>query len=111
MGVLRLVAIPCKLSSAIFPSERAFEVTLANGDIHRGITPRFFCWNATGQIVGENENGDGKEGMVAAKEIAYEDLPAGIVAVEVPDGEVLAVEKEAVLPRPTKIFPPGIRVA
>jgi hypothetical protein len=111
MAVIRLVAVPCKLNSGIFPSERRFTVALANGDHYDGIAPRFFCWNAGGKIVEEDEPADGVDGLVAGKEVAQDDLPEDVAAVEVPDGEVLAIKRVTVRQRPTKISPPGVEVS
>lgn len=46
------------------------------------------------------------DGLIAAKELEYKDLPADVVAVEVPDGEVLAVKQNQIKKRPTEIRPP-----
>ena len=105
MALIQLVAVHCKLYAGIFPSERFFEVELANGETHRGIAPRHFCWNKSGSIVGEEETTDDVEGLVAGKLLSYENLPAGVFAVEVPDGEVLAVKADGVQRRPTQIIP------
>jgi hypothetical protein len=101
-----LVAIPCKLSRGFFSSERLFEVVLANGEVYTSITPRHFCWNATGKPLREAE-GMEKDiaGLVAARVV--EPLDGGQTAVEVPDGKVLAVNERDIRPRPTPITPPG----
>jgi hypothetical protein len=85
-------------------SERLFTVKLANGDSHWGIAPRYFCWNAQGQLVAETEPAQQADGMIAARVV---EECNGYVAVEVPDGEVLAVSREDVRDRPTVIVPPG----
>ena len=100
-----LVAIPCKLAPGLFSSERVFTVQLANGEPYKGIAPRHFCWNEYGQLVGENGPGQQAAGMVAAKFV--EDLEGDQVAVQVPDGEVVAVVKASVRSRPTEIRPPN----
>ena len=51
----RLIAVKCQLSKGVFSSERAFEVKLANGELYSGPTPRHYCWNADGQLIGEKE--------------------------------------------------------
>jgi hypothetical protein len=101
----KLVAVACKLFPGMFPSERVFQVSLANGETYRGIAPRHFCWNALGQIVDFSELTNGTQGKVAAKVLEY--LDADQVAVEVPDGEVLAVPTDLVAERPTDIKPPS----
>ena len=104
-----LVAVKCKLYMGIFPSERFFEVTLANGENYRGLAPRHFCWNSRNAIVLEDETSDGEEGAVAAKLLQFpsSNLPPGVFAVEVPDGELLGVDDSRIIKRPTKISPPG----
>jgi hypothetical protein len=42
----KLVAVKCKFYLGMFQSEGQFEVILADGEVHRGIAPRYFCWNA-----------------------------------------------------------------
>jgi hypothetical protein len=101
-----LIALPCKLSRGVFPSERSFEVELANGDCYTGLSPRHFCWNAGGKLLGDKEAAtDGEvDGFVAAR-FAYEIDPSQ-QAVEVPDGKVIAVRTESIRRRPTPIVPP-----
>jgi hypothetical protein len=104
MGTNKLAAIPCKLFPGMFRSERVFEVRLANGEVYRGIAPRHFCWNALGRIVAEDEDTNGGDGKVAAKVLYV--LDGDQVAVEVPDGEVLAVPAGQIVRRPSEIRPP-----
>ncbi len=99
-----LVAVPCKLAQGMFPCERLLTIKLANGECYWGIVPRYFCWNAQGRLIAEEEPTDGAEGMVAARVVEEFD---GYVAVEVPDGEVIAVMRSDVKCRPTAITPPG----
>ncbi len=105
MAIVQLVAVPCQLSPGVFSSERVFEVVLKNGERHQGVAPRFFCWNERGQVVAEDEPADLIDGMVAAK--LLDRGSSDYAVVEVPDGEVIAVEKSAVRKRPTEIVPPG----
>ena len=109
MAVMQLVAVPCRLFPGVFASERVFEVLLQNGERHQGIAPRFFCWNEQGQVVADGESTIDVQGMVAAKLLDRgED---GYAVVEVPDGEVIAVDMAAVRKRPTAILPPGEKSA
>ena len=103
---VNLVAVKCKLHQGIFPSECYFEITLANGEMHKGIAPRHFCWNSLARIIEEEEDPNGADGYVAAK-LLSSNLPQDFLAVEVPDGEVVAVRRDLVVRRPTKITPPG----
>src|SRR5262249_39069135 len=98
-----LVALKCRLSKGPFSRERTFEVKLASGEDYAGAAPRHFCWNAKGALLGEGEAGSeaGVEGLVAAKLV--DELEGGLRAVEVPDGEVLAVRDDQVVERPTRI--------
>jgi hypothetical protein len=102
-----LVALPCKLSPAAFSGERIFDVKMADGNIYTGVAPRHFCWNAKGAIVGEGEPQFEEEGGIAAKMI--ERIDDNQIAVEVPDGEVIAVDKDQIRDRPTQIAPPSYR--
>ena len=100
-----LVALPCRLSPGMFSGERIIEVKLANGDTYTGLAPRHFCWNASGRLVSESEPTTEVDGMVAARRI--EDLDEDQVAVEIPDGAVIAVDENHVQSRPTPIIPPS----
>ena len=103
----QLVALKCELSPGGFSGERIFEIWLANGDLYKSIAPRQFCWNEEGKLVEENEPSDGNKipGKVAARLIDH--LDENQVIVEVPDGQIIAVNKEDIIvPRPTPIKPP-----
>jgi hypothetical protein len=100
----RLVALPCKLAPSAFSGERVFEVELANGESYRSLAPRPFCWNDQGQLVADKEPAVEAPGMVAARIVDRTD--DGQVLVEVPDGEVIAVDEKIVKRRPTEIRPP-----
>jgi hypothetical protein len=102
-----LVALPCKLSPGAVSGERVIEVELANGHAYDSFVPRYFCWNAAGQLVDEYEPSTEVDGMVAAR-VAYE-IDDDQVAVEIPDGKVIAVDRDRVRPRPTPIKPPSHR--
>jgi hypothetical protein len=101
-----LVALPCVLMLGAFPSERVFEVEMANGKNHSGLAPRYFCWNEHHELIGPDDSQGQANGMVAAKLI--EQLEGDQFAVEVPDGEVIAVNKDQIHKRPTPIVPPGL---
>src|SRR4051794_28317959 len=103
MPTPELVAVPAKVAPGMLPSERFFTVKLADGTEHRGLAPRYFFWNAMGQLVGEAEPAEEVVGMVAARVLERHN---GYVSVEVPDGELIAVNSSDVRPRPTKIQPP-----
>jgi hypothetical protein len=100
-----LVALPCKLSPGAVSGERVFEVAMANSQPYVGIAPRYFCWNASGQLVGEKEPETEAPGLVAARVVDM--LDGDQLAVEVPDGEVIAVKKDQIEKRPTTIVPPS----
>ncbi len=99
-----LVALPCHLAPGAFSGERVFSVRMANGHEYVSLAPRQFCWNQSGQLVDRHEPGNAAEGMVAARVVNEPD--ALQVFVEVPDGEVIAVDRELVRSRPTEIRPP-----
>lgn len=102
-----LVALPCKLSPGAFSGERIFDVKMADGHLYTGVAPHHFCWNAKGTIVGEGEPDSEEEGEIAAKVV--EQIDDNQIAVEVPDGEVIAVDKDQIRDRPTQITPPSHR--
>jgi hypothetical protein len=104
-----LVALPCKLSPGAFSGERVIDVKLADGQVYTSVAPRHFCWGASRRLVGEREPSTEVDGMVAARVI--EELDGHQVAVEIPDGEIIAVDQAEVQPRPTPIAPPSRRSA
>ena len=99
-----LVAVPCKLAPAMFSGERVFKLKLADGQEYASVAPRYFCFNSAGQLVKEYEPSSEVDGLVAAK-WRYE-IDEKEVAVEVPDGNIIAVKREMVKDRPTEIHPP-----
>lgn len=100
----RLVAIPCTLEPGMFSSERLFKVTMANDTTYQGIAPSHFCWNEKGVLISENGPAEKESGLLAARIV--EKLDGEQIAVELPDGEVIAVQDEDVRERPTVITPP-----
>lgn len=101
----RLVAIRSKIIRGAFSGERIFELKLADNTSYRSVAPRHFFWNDQGSILLKDEPADELEdGLVAARFVDYVDDNQWIV--EVPDGEVIAVDGEDVRDRPTPIVPP-----
>lgn len=100
----RLVSIKSKLTPGGFSGERIFQVDLANGDSYQSLAPRQFCWNNEGNLVAENEPTTEINGLIAAKIIDFVDDDQ--ILVEVPDGEIIAVDKDNVQARPTIIDSP-----
>lgn len=100
-----LVAIPCNISPGAFSGERVFEVQLANGESYTSLAPRQFCWSANGKLVEEREPTTKAKGMIAARIVA--EIDDTQIQIEVPDGEVIAVDRSQVKPRPTPIIPPS----
>jgi len=106
MALNQFVAVKCKLSKGLFSSERAFEVSLANGEKYSGPAPIHFCWNEAGKPLGEGEAIDREiDGWVAARRLRRQ-LPDDQMAVEVPDGEAIAVRNPQVRDAWTDILPP-----
>jgi hypothetical protein len=101
----KTIAIQCKLLPGMFNSERVFEIKMANGENYRGVAPAHFCWDENDQLLGENSKPIEEMGKVAARIVEY--LDEGPLAVEVPDGEVIAINENEALERPTKITPPN----
>ena len=105
-----LVAILCKIYPGAFSGERVIELQLANGESYQGVTPRHFCWNANGDLIGEKEPSGGEiGGLVAARLI--EEIDDRQSSVEIPNGEVIAVKSNQIKMRPTPIVPPSRMVA
>ncbi len=95
MAQEQFVAVKCKLSKGFFSSERAFEITLANGEPYSGPVPIHFCWTMEGKPLGSTEAMTEEiDGWVAARPLKAK-VPEGQLAVEVPDGEAVAVRRGA----------------
>jgi hypothetical protein len=101
----QLVALTCKIAPGGFSGERIFEVKLANGEPYRSLAPRQFCWNSQGNLIAENEPNTEVEGAIAARIV--DSIDEDQVIVEVPDGEIIAVDKNDIKKRPTNIKPPA----
>jgi len=91
----------------MFSSERIFSVQLANGEEHKGIASVDFFWTKDKTPLVASGTTETREGFIAGR--ILEDLDAGQIAVEVPDGEVLALPKAKVEQRPTEIQPPSAK--
>ena len=100
----RLVALNANIEPGAFSGERIFEVILANGEKYRSLAPRQFCWNHQGKLLKEDEPTARIEGMIAARIVDY--IEDSQVLVEVPDGEIIAVDQQSIQSRPTSIRPP-----
>jgi hypothetical protein len=103
MARQRFIAVECILARGVFSTDRTFKVKMANGETYSGLAPDHYCWNAQGQIVSQGEPSGEALGKVAARIVDADDVPEGQVAVEVPDGTVLAVRPHQIGPRPTEV--------
>jgi hypothetical protein len=101
----QLVAIKCIVAPGAFSGERLFNVQLANGESYGSLAPRQFCWNSGGAIVAIDEPTTAIDGYVAARVV--EEIDATQALVEVPDGQIIAVDIGSVVSRPTSIRPLG----
>jgi len=108
MAQQQFVAVQCKLSKGLFYSERAFEITLANGETYSGPVPIHFCWNTEGKPLGPTEGLEEIDGWVAARPLKAK-VPEGQVAVKVPGAEAVAVRPAQVRAAWTDILPPQPR--
>jgi hypothetical protein len=95
------VAIRCQISRGGFSGERVVRLRCVDGTQKKGLAPTNYCWNANQIPLGENEpaNGQTMEGYVAAREL--EQPAPNQVMIEIPDGEVMIVPKESIIPRPS----------
>lgn len=109
MPLPRFCALPSKIAPGMFSSERIFRLTLADGSLYRGLAPRHFCWNADGKTLTETEPANETDGFIAGRVV--EEIDDTQVAVEVPTGEVIAVDRPLVRSRPTEIRPPNVPLA
>jgi hypothetical protein len=111
MAQKQFVAVRCKLSRGLFSSERAFELTLADGEQYSGPAPLHFCWTQDGRPLGKGEAVEGEiDGWVAARRLGRA-LPGDQVAVEVPDGAAVAVRQSQIHDAWTDVLPPAVASA
>ncbi len=99
------IALLCSISPGAFSGERIFSVKLSNSDIYTGISPREFCWNGSDLLVEKDEPNPGSDSRISGK-IAARILRAiddDEFIVEVPDGRSIVVDKQIIVPRPTRI--------
>jgi hypothetical protein len=99
----QFMAVRCQIAPGGFSGERIFIVQLADGSSYKSLAPRRFCWNGSKQIVENNEPTTTISGFVAARII--ENLDDNQSLIEVPDGEIIAIDKESLVERPTPIQP------
>ena len=99
----RLIAVPCRISQGVVPDERAFEVTLSNGDSHPGVAPVHYFWNQDSERLAPNEPSGDQEvpGKVAARLL---DRQNGTALVSIPDGSVVQVQADSITERPTEVI-------
>jgi hypothetical protein len=97
------MAVKCQIAPASFSGERVFTIKLANEQPYTSLAPRHFFWNSSRHIVSVNEPNEKVEGYVAARVV--EELDENQFLVEVPDGEIVAIDKSDLVGRPTPIQP------
>jgi|SRR5438445_9918174 len=87
--------LECTLSKGGFSGEAVFEVQ-PNGEKHVGVASRLHCWTEKGKRLVDVDLGDKKiNGFVAVRVI---DEANDKVLVSMPDGEVLWVAKNKLVP-------------
>jgi hypothetical protein len=108
MTVFAPVAVRCVIARGGFSGERIVTVRCADGTDKKGLAPTRYCWNDKKHALGEDEPADGAtiEGFVAARKLrgGGPAAPGGVV-VDIPDGEVMVVPLDSVIPRPTSAEP------
>jgi len=86
-------AVKCKLSKGGFSDEIVFEVELAEGGEYAGGCSRFYCYNGSGNQIGDavlsEKPINGRVQVALVK-----DEGSGKFKVQVPDGEVLVVKED-----------------
>ena len=99
----RLTAIACKISEGVVSDERAFEIELADGNLHGGVAPVYYFWNQDGHRIGLREPTAGEEiqGKMAARLLERQN---GTAMVSIPDGSVVRVQANALGERPTEVI-------
>ena len=108
MAVLAPVAVRCLIARGGFSGERVVTVRCADGTEKKGLAPTHYCWDEKKHPLGEDEPADGQaiEGFVAARKLRSAGPAApGAVVVDIPDGEVMVVPRDSVIPRPASTEP------
>ena len=96
----RLTAIACKISEGVVSDERAFEIELADGNLHGGVAPVYYFWNQDGHRIGLRA--DSRRGNPGEEEAArLLERQNGTAMVSIPDGSVVRVQANASARRTT----------
>ncbi len=94
------VALKCRIFPGSFSGERVVLIPLPNGATHKGLAPTAYCWKQDSKPleIGDPAPGGSIDGIVAARLLGKTD--AGDMVVTIPDGDVINVSKDIVVPRP-----------
>jgi len=101
MAMAKPVAVKCQIFRGGFSGERVVSIQCADGIFRKGMAPTDYCWTVAKRPLrdDEPENGNPIDGYVAARQ--FDQKTHDFVAVEIPDGEVMAVSPDNVIfPRP-----------
>jgi hypothetical protein len=101
----KLLALRCKVTPAMFSGECVFIISLADQTEHKGVASVDFIWDSNRKPMRRPPERE-IEGFVAARFVRNIDDEQQ--AVEIPDGEVVAVRRDTITARPTAIVPPTL---
>jgi len=87
-----LVSIRCKIERGAFSGERVFSIKLVNGEEYRSLASVSYCQDEKGKPLAKNEPKGKITGFVKAIRVKKE---RANMVVEVPDGQLIMVSKEA----------------
>jgi hypothetical protein len=102
---VRLIALPCRISKGAFSDERVFEIDLPDApEPYVGAASRQYCWDQEGRPLSKDdpEEGVAIHGKIAARLLGNRGEKA---LVSIPDGEVIVVNANQVIPRPPERVP------
>lgn len=99
----KLVAVPCRISKGMFSDERVFSIQLIGGKEYKGLTSIDFFWTKDRIPLIFADKPEIIDGFVAGH--VLKELENGQCVVEVPDGMVLAFERDQLIQRSTEIRP------
>jgi hypothetical protein len=100
MPVLTAMAVKCEIARGGFSGERVVAIKCLDGVPRKGLAPTDYCWTIAKKPLPEDEPPHGQviDGYVAARQ--YGSKASGHVTIEIPDGEVMIVSADSVIPRP-----------
>ncbi len=91
--------LECKIFPGGFSGELAFQLKLDDGKVYESLAPRRYFWDKNGKPVA-TPSAKGVDGYLAVRILQQreEERVGGRVLVSTPDGEVIKINKNRLVP-------------